>query len=325
MIHFKKSLESPFMKKIFIAFAFIAWHHSTWAQPVISNGNNLPTVGYLDTLASVTSSTTLPGSGGANVTWNFGSLTPTQNGTFKMVQPSTTPFSSMFPNATHADQQVTFGGSTVYEYWKVTAGKMEMLGSYFSSTTGNNYSSNPKTHFSFPCNYGNSFTDTFQIGTNSPQTVVVTYDGWGKITTPYGTWTNVARFKRDYGGGDVEYEWYTATPYLRIVAKYRSVNTSWAFISKRGTTGVITPSPELATIRLFPNPATQSIQIDIQSTQKLSAATMFVVDASGKMVREIELVDNHAEIVRNDLPSGMYFISVWQEGNKIGNAQFLFH
>src|SRR5690606_29032714 len=114
------------------------------AQPVITSGANYPAIGYTDSIGLVPASSFSPGSGGANITWDFSSLNPTMAGKATVVNPSTTPYTAQFPAATHA-LVIEAMGNTIYEYDIMSVSKFEMFANNVTGSSGNDYTPNPKT------------------------------------------------------------------------------------------------------------------------------------------------------------------------------------
>ncbi len=124
---------------------------------------------------------------GANAVWDFTSLTPnnlTDDYVVYIVDPSTTPYSSYFPNANYG-YLIVQGSSSSYYYFNLTNSIMERLGSY------NAYAvtySDPQIEYIFPLTLGASNNDTWQ---NDASALGGTYSlkciGAGTLYLPSGT------------------------------------------------------------------------------------------------------------------------------------------
>jgi hypothetical protein len=288
------------------------------AQPVVLNGSNLPPVGYTDSVAMTTSSMS-PGAPGANVTWDFSSLPAVKGGKFTIVSPSSTPFASSFPSSTYAIKlDITGIPLPIYEYDIVSASKYEVIGSNISGGGGSDYTPNPKTIIPFPFNFNNVVVDTFEKVGSSPSSVTITYDGYGTLITPFGTYNNVIRSKRDFGGTDYFYEWYRVSPILWQVANYNNQTQGYTFLGT-SPVGVEDLLNESALVKLYPNPMTNSSVISISSNIKEG---MFVLtDISGRVVKKVALSNNSAILYRDDIPSGLYSYSILNNNNVIARGK----
>lgn len=142
---------------------------------------------------------------GANYVWNFGNLKVTNQDILKYVSPLTTPYILQFFGATYGIEETNFplgplGGnaaSDIFSFYKLNSQSLLVLGrgaTVQSLPLGINYSLKD-TIMKFPMTFGKSFSGSYlgeaslpsvgslkQSGTRN--TVV---DGWGKITTPFGT------------------------------------------------------------------------------------------------------------------------------------------
>ncbi|MFZ4797906.1 MAG: serine hydrolase [Bacteroidia bacterium] len=71
-------------------------------------------------------------------------------------------------------------------------------------------------------------------------------------------------------------------------------------------------------VKIFPNPACNELNIEMSNNFKINAISIF--DNTGKMV--LNIIGNHDKIILNQLPEGLYFITVEGE-NKTINKKFL--
>lgn len=299
------------MKKLFtILFSFTAF--ASTAQPVISNGNNIPPFGASDSI-SVSTTALSPGSGGANVTWDYSSLVCTVAGKATYVDPATTPYTATYPSANKAIK-IEIPTGTIYEYDIVSASKWEMLANNVTATTGQNYTPNPKTMMPFPFHYNDVVTDTYQELASGTGSVTMTYDGYGTLITPYGTYNNVVRMKRDFGGPtDYYYDYYISSPYLQLVVSF-DANVSKYTVVKTGTTGVSSISGNKTTVLAYPNPFSSTTTVSVNTTENLSNATLVLTDMTGKAVKEVPANTREITVDRAGLNAGLYFYSVYNNG-----------
>ncbi|MEM6763530.1 MAG: DUF4397 domain-containing protein [Bacteroidota bacterium] len=90
--------------------------------------------------------------------------------------------------------------------------------------------------------------------------------------------------------------------------------------------GTVVPFPAFTTsidditidnrlLKLFPNPATSSIQIDLEAfDQPASEISLYMLDMQGRVVKTIDsFVGNRTEIAVSDLPTGIYAVVVQAE------------
>lgn len=74
---------------------------------------------------------------------------------------------------------------------------------------------------------------------------------------------------------------------------------------------VVSPNLPQATINVFPNPATDYIQFNLENISTASAE-LVIVDAQGKVVYENKTADISAQIEVSSFPVGMYFVQIKQ-------------
>ena len=300
----------------------LAFFTAAQAQPVINNGNNMLPVGSTDSIAVVTSASTSPGSAGANITWDFSALMPTVAGSAKIVAPSATPYAATFPTATYAIELTPVGApGSVYEYYNISSSKWDIVGSGYSvATPSGNYTPNNKTMIPFPFTYNQSVTDTFQKMSSSVSTMTVTYDGYGTLKTPYKTINNVIRVKRDFGGTDYFYDWFSVNP-LVIVANYDNNTQKFTFMSTSTATSVNNVHDRtVATI--YPNPAQSNVTIAL-SERPSGIATLLITDATGRLVKQMKVAGEQITFSCDGLNSGLYFYSIQDKNAAVAKGRFI--
>jgi hypothetical protein len=157
-----------------------------FAQPTITS-SSYAGVGSSVTLTEATAFE-LDTIKGANVIWDFSGLVPESPQDFDpkiitYVNPSTSPFGSIFPTANVCYREEE-GANIRYSYFIKTATKIERIGSAVSSTQTVTYS-NPQTELVFPFTYGVTSSDEWA---NTQSTFGGTTDieaiGYGTLTLP---------------------------------------------------------------------------------------------------------------------------------------------
>ncbi|MES2760905.1 MAG: T9SS type A sorting domain-containing protein [Bacteroidota bacterium] len=319
-------------------------------------------------LASVGDYTTT----GANHNWDFSTLDSTSQGLRIFKPSSATPYSFYFFAPKYGEKTldsvpipaIPFGGMTlsiknIYSFYKkngTTSFNAEGLGLTMSgipigtTAQGNN---DDELYF-FPLNYLNRDSSTFNFSTPTFSAIPFTYkkhgyritevDGWGTITTPYGTEQCLRVVTTQYSIDTIKisalsppfnkfgfpnymrsYQWLTLTekiPYLEVSgnmiggnftptqARYRDVLRSWV--------GIKEESASLA-ISVFPNPSTG--QLTIITPQNNAAITAEIVDLQGKTVYNKEL-SNNSEIANqhhlnvSSLAKGIYVLNLSSKSGK---------
>lgn len=278
------------------------------AQPTLTAATNLPTPGLTNTLHRT--STATPGPGGANVTWDFSSLTAT----------ATVPSSyAACPGAAFCDSFLTVNpnltGLEVLTsntlFYNASTSSLAIVGArgagLVPGTPVNARFTDPEDFLRFPMSYNTSYTDAsranyviFGFPATRTGSSVVTADGWGTLKLPGGiTYNNVLRVKRvatfydtvssspipQYASANVTlYLWYsTAYPeFLMLIGQTTSSfgNGTTAAWTLPGTAGVDDVD---GTFRFSasPNPAADRLSIRWPAATE---ATLALQDLTGRTV-----------------------------------------
>lgn len=67
---------------------------------------------------------------------------------------------------------------------------------------------------------------------------------------------------------------------------------------------------KVADLTVYPNPASESLTIELSDSFKANTTTGFLYDAQGKLVRSFVMQGTHHELRTSDLPSGIYILKV---------------
>jgi hypothetical protein len=272
------------------------------AQPVILNGNNFPASGRVDTIFVSGASSVLPGSAGANVTWNLSTVSPISKGaSLEIVNASSTPYAASYPAANKVTM-VNYNGNVSYHYRSISATKYETIAESVSATTSFNYTPNGKTVYPLPFHYNDVVIDTYQMVSASAGALTITYDGYGTVITPHGTYNNVVRYKSD-NGTNFSYTWLRTSP-LYYVASYSNSSQSYVFIKPTTATGISEQQNENNSATVYPNPVADNATIRI--TSNIREGHFMLIDITGKTVKELDIRNGAAILNRDGVSAGMY-------------------
>src|ERR1051326_3099027 len=112
------------MKKIYLFIALpVLCYLPVNAQPTLTGANTNPTIGqsFTDQMVNWQSQ----GNSGANVTWNFSSLSSTGTSTLTWIDPATTPYNSNFTGANLAN-----GTGSSDAYYTANSSSYSLIGIY---------------------------------------------------------------------------------------------------------------------------------------------------------------------------------------------------
>lgn len=309
------------------AFAFASTAH---AQPTLTFATNAPTIGTQYTLNY--GNYVAPGNAGAMQTWDLSGLVSDSIDVLQMVAPSSTTNGSQFPTATVAELS-----SPVTTYYQVNASGIHFAGSDDGTSLIVN-APMPK-YVTFPCTMGSNWStphaaefeydgdDVFRSGTVSGEA-----DGYGTLTMPWGTVSNVLRihllnvmqdsmslFTMDYTYDS--YLYYVAGQSYPI-AELVSATIDFGFgapqvVQFSRWTGELSvglgnqPSANNS-LHVYPNPTYDVVNIAIPA-EIGSNASVTLIDAAGRIALQERLVSVNSPYapldVRNVTP-GIYQVVV---------------
>lgn len=171
------------------------------AQPILQN-NVVANIGDSYQIADADTFGIFQGNAGANQTWNLSALQPlgdTQRVQYHIIDPDGTPYFIHHPSAnlaTKIDED-----TVIYVYYRSQPDQLAFSG--VSSIVYNQTYSDPDIRLKFPTIFNGSSLDTFRYTTDYGMGVVfytegtrtTTYDGYGTLTTPLGTFPDAMRIK----------------------------------------------------------------------------------------------------------------------------------
>lgn len=231
--------------------------------------------------------------------------------------------------------------SDVYNFYKNSSNKYANVG--FGSNLNGVPSSTKREpideEYLFPLNYNDNKISFSKFSISQPsgdgygqhQRRIDTVDGWGTVITPLGTY-NCIRVKSIVDISDsiymsqfgitivagrpqkIEYKWLAANsgvPVLKIAVDSVSTQIEYQDNLMVGINDNVLPIYHL---KVFPNPAKESIIIDFQSIKK-EQVTINLKDINGKVVKQVYSGNikkgfNHILLSLNEFSNGFYFLEM---------------
>jgi hypothetical protein len=332
------------MKKQFLLF-FIMSSFFAKAQITIQS-SDMPLIG--DTLRfSQTSAAGLDvQTTGANTTWDFSQLVSTGQGIdeFKSsasVNPSYSLFFGLNSFGLKVIDSIGFGPLSfrdIYDFYKTsnTQFRAEGRGVSFNGIPVPSFYSDKDEIYQFPLSFGDIDSTTFDVTFSIPGTVTlrqygsrVNYvDGWGRITTPLGTFdalrvrTIIYRtdsvvltqlpFPIAIKSVNYEIKWLAKNqkvPVLQIngVRQQNQNNINWTNAKYRDIPRIFLSKEEndLTKINLYPNPSKSLFIINnLKGVTRLE-----VFDITGKLLMTENINQSYHQFGEN-LKSGIYFVRI---------------
>jgi hypothetical protein len=356
------------MKHLFTTTLFFICALSANSQISIT-GSNMPASG--DTVRFSNAQSTSVGNytvTGANYNWNFSTLIPTGQAIRKFQASTSTPYFFYFLPPQFGEKTLdslplpslplgfpSISIKNIYSFYRktpiigtTTSFDAEGLGLSLSSIpVGATFTDNDEL-YNFPLNYLDKDSTTFNLTTPTSSLIPFTYkkrgyritkaDGWGTITTPYGT-ANCLRVittqfsidtikinalpapfnKFGFPNYERKYQWLTLgekIPYFEIIGTLVGTNftpTQYRYRDVVRTFVGIEEQNQQIALSVFPNPSANQFTLIIP--QNNQAVTGTLTDLQGKIVltqqflKNNDIVNQH-QLNVSDLPKGIYILTL---------------
>jgi len=349
--------------------------YSSKAQITINSGD---VVGQGDIVEQA--SDTIPGaitigSGGANQTWNFSGLNEDVLDTLAFKNPGPLPGYSYYP-ASNLGFEDTGEDSTWFFLTKNNAG-LFIDGIYQIQNGQSNVIPIVSTIITFPSTMGTSFGGTWNgtlfvfplgIDPDGPgpaqiidsvritreSTLASTIDGWGDVTTPFGTFPSLRQIVSEenidttwtasggsgtwviidptvaalFGIDQIAYDttrsarWWTDDPTAKfpiVEMDYEANgtvnNVDWQ--KSPPTVGVTEQTTTFSGVSLYPNPAKNEITIETKLTNNNSIK---ILDVTGKLVSNNSFKTNKITLSVSNLDNGIYFYNILDVSGNVSHS-----
>jgi hypothetical protein len=278
------------------------------------------------------------GSPGADQTWTFENYDWEYVRREELVDAATSPYYANFPTANRCllwtGSDMPPGG--LYVYCRMAADGLYWLGNAWGDSAEVLVASGEARWIPFPCTYQTNWTSVLRyslLGITITDSSLNTVDGWGTVTTPYGsnpalrlvshTWmiTQVP-LQPPTTTQNVSYSWYSSQgEELMGVSSQEGVtdsNFSSGYLNMTGVPQAVEPvrgpvAQNLAVGQNYPNPFNPTTTLPIE-LEKTARVTVTVYDETGRLVSqgEFELTAGHHDLPLsgNDWAAGTYFARV---------------
>jgi hypothetical protein len=337
------------MKKIYITLlAGLFTCQIANAQLSLTKVFNEPSLGDVNNKLGFDSTSAIPKSTGANQNWNFTSLTSnslTSSATYTTV--ASTPSASTFNQATLAEHD----GAGNYNYWKSTATAFELAGSIDNTGGFVNVQANTGVVATWPINFGYNATDNFSGTVNFSSlpgtltgTMTMVGSGNGTITLPGNlmlgnilqtrlTQTVVVNLGFITATLTInEYSYYHGTQkFPLLVVSYSTTDTgggptlSYEILGNSAVlTGINEGTLQLPEFVLFPNPATNRLNIMLENS-KGENVNVEIMNGVGQTVKTVNIgtaSSIYENIDLSSLSSGVYFVKT-SIGEKVATKKLV--
>jgi len=363
------------MKHLFSIILFFIYTFSAYAQISIT-GSNMPVSGdtarYSNAQAISVGNYTVTG---ANYNWNYSTLVPTGQAVRKFQASTSTPYFFYFLPPQFGEKTLdslpipaipglgsAISIKNIFSFYRktptsgtTTSFDAEGLGLSLSGIpVGATFTDNDEL-YQFPLNYLDRDSSNFNLTTPTSTLIPFTYkkrgyritkaDGWGSITTPYGT-SNCLRVvttqysidtikinalpapfnKFGFPNYERRYQWLTIgekIPYFEIIGNVVGTNftpTQYKYRDlPRTIVGLKEENNALIAISVFPNPTSKDFTVIIP--QQNEPVNCVVTDLQNKVVLTQSFGNNDAifnehHIHTDYLAKGIYFLTLTTSSQK---------
>ena len=334
--------------------------------PITLSNTNMPSAN--DTLRYTNAQLTSIGNytqTGTNFTWNYSTLVPVSQGLREFKSALNTPYAFFFLSFTGTAEKVTdtlvsFPGITLTNYYlyyrKSTSNPNAYLGDGVGLTINSipvpSYYVDKDEIYNFPMTYPKYDSTSFRFTTPTSTLIPFVYsstgrratkvDGWGTLTTPFGTApclrlvSNVyaqdsiktSFFPIAYPNNTRSYQWLTNVqvngknvrmPMLEVSGNVINNNFTPTQVRYRDNFQVQTGLKEvndLNNIAFYPNPVSDKLYF--KNNELLNGVTLVILDVQGKAVLSQVLNTNafgaNGAINLEKLNSGLYTVQLQKAG-----------
>jgi hypothetical protein len=334
------------MKKqlLFISYIFISLF--TRAQPILTGSNSNLVVGEINSVALY--NWVAPGNSGANQNWNFSSITTGTNSNIMNFTITTIPSTilAQYPNA-NIVLDYGFGGNI----YKTSSAEFQTYGTYNTSNSNNNVVyQDPMDILRYPFSFNSTYTDIYS-GTQgisgsqkfSKATYTVTADGYGTLSLPIGSFSNVLRIHTHTIGKDStnasnqinfmrdEYRWYLPNNHYPLlqntIGTYGISNYKDLIMLNNISTSLSEKTSSIKSFNLYPNPNNgQVLNLDLNLTEN-TKYQIAIIDNIGREVLKTNLDQvsegyNFRTIDVSGLECGIYNVEITLENGNVLNKKF---
>ena len=293
---------------------------------------------------------------GTNYNWNFSSLIPVSQGVRSYKFAFLTPYALFFLSANEYGEKtadtINLGVVTltdVYNFYKKSTSPnaylVDGLGMKISGIPVPSYYSDKDELYMFPMTYPKYDSTTFKFSTPTTTLLPLVYsktgyritkvDGWGSITTPYGTAPCLRVVTTQYSKDSLKtsffpigfnnyqrsYQWLTTgskIPYLEVNGNLIGNNFTVTQVRFRDIYRFLTSDNTLETaedlISIYPNPVSDKVHLNLKNNHTYSAE---VYDVNGKLVVKENLSSTNNSIHVENLSQGVYTVKLTENDKPV--------
>ncbi|WP_298224777.1 T9SS type A sorting domain-containing protein [Flavobacterium sp.] len=301
------------MKRITIVLLLLVF--TSQAQPVL-NAADFPTAYSFRAYRANTAGFT-NGSAGANQVWDYSAINIVEtNYTITRIPITEMPFYEQFPGANYCETKDD-NGYISYSAINLNSNTFESMG-YVDGNLIVRYS-DTSVVFQFPYTFNTVINDTrlADMPGATPQSYTRTYDAYGTLITPFGTFPDVIRQKLESENATA-YIWIDSHNFQVILAG--SFDNPQIYFYK-DTTNLGVSQNQSKAFSMYPNPTTDAVTIH-QNDMAFKVHFVTVCDVSGKVLIAHEILDgDFKSFSLKDFSPGLYIVKIIDAENQVLHTQ----
>ncbi len=305
---------------------------------------------------------------GTNFTWNFSSVVSTSEGVRSFKSGLQTPYALFFLSLNEYGEKIadTIGAgpfviTKYYNYYKKQTSPAAFIadgaGVTFSSVPLPSYYSDKDELYNFPMSYPKYDSTSFKFSTLTTTLIPIRYsksgfratrvDGWGTVTTPYGTDVCLRLVTTQYSMDSIKttlgpvvipfgfpnnvrsYQWMTATskiPFMEVTGNligntFTPTQARYRGYEKPVSTVGLNELDRSGARLLFPNPVKDRVSFNAGNE---ATGQVMIFDAQGRLLKteQPEVTGALSTLDVSGLEPGIYFIRVGVE-NEAAHYKFI--
>ncbi len=252
------------------------------------------------------------GSSGANQIWDYSTMDIVETEyTITRIPIAEMPFYDQFPGANYCEKQ-NDNGFISYSAANLNSNTFESMG----YVDGNNVVRYTDTNLvlQFPYTFNTVINDTYlsDIPDATLRSYRRTYDAYGTLITPFGTFTDVIRQKvENLTFGGIGYIWINSVNFQIILSGNFDDSIVYFF---KDTTNLGVSQNHSQDFSIFPNPTQGDISI---GNKQNFEGTATVYDMLGNVVNENKNVALSNLISLTNCSAGVYFVKITDQNNQV--------
>lgn len=313
------------MKKILIAILFFK-SISTFAQPVLSTTSQ---IGYVAPFA-VASAATAPlapiATMGANVTWDATGLLkdagiPLVN--YSVLTPVGTMYAADYPAANWYFTDPVLAAMVGHTYFNLSTDSFVLWGAHVTGSPYEIYD-NPEMELTFPFTFNQTINNTYSKtnytavgGISSVQNgdVTLTYDGYGTLMLPNGTYNNVVRIKKvrtnNLGPTLTSYRWYKASDGEQLLMYEEKAGGSLNVVFNTNVVNGVSDLHNNDGVLIGNNIGLN--QISIKADKNISSVCLYSV--TGQRIKNYDRINANNFNMPKEFSKGIYLLAIEIDGH----------